>query len=901
MKSDFTGNSRVDILVTSPWGMGLLGLASNRIHGYGLAKNGTRLGSWLLNTNENTPSLKGDFDGDGKAEVLISSPWGIGLLAWDGHQFDSIAMAQNGTRHGGWIVDTKTNQFLYASDFDGDGKEEILVSSPWGIGILSYHNHTLSSLMLASNGTRFGGWLLNTNDNIFTLVGDFDGDNHTEIVVTSPWGLGILKYNGDTLTSVVMAPNGTKFGDWTLDTTVDRFEVVGDFDGDRKDEILVSNQTHMAILKLHTNHLTSLVVVKTGQRLGHWVIDSRTNQVGTVGDFNGDGKDEILITSGWGMGVLSYHNHTLSSLTLIPNGTSIGGWNLNTHDNRLYLSGDFNGNGKAEILVSSPWGMGVLELRNNTFHLLTMHANGTRFEGWLLNTEDNDLEAGSVASYGVILHHRDWTGAVNNTIDYLKSRGYHIFETPKGAEGIQHLKALSLSLKAGDRIFVYLAGHGNTQRAVGNTDKALSLTHGVAFDDGVLIRYDKFAPSFQLMGNKGIDLTVFDGSCEGGEAVVTAIGERYLALSTTAARSPGLTNTPDPSTIMKQFGKPNMFGLWWSNHYTASLLTAITPHRFYQKIYRSDDTDITMQSLFYKPAIYFYRTLSGGWYLNVGGCYLYQYIYPDEYNALTPAQKSRLTVSTEEYLSIKQHDFDAYTPLIQRLRESLTNTTLLTKASRVYTNAFPRPWQTIMGDMQWDVDAEPIKYSSKNTALSPNTYRGSVGFKRMVNESLNLITLLQQCYATSKTLLQQLDAELKAKHLYYGDFKSQPPIKEKLTDYLAFNAYDEREAIRLERDIHRLYQKEREPFEILQKRVDRVEEVSVLKAMLERDLHRVQQSTTTYPSRGLSKEQLIAKIESNYLLGIVYLDKLFYLLTIVEEAIARAQMVEVESGDRIKY
>ena len=55
------------------------------------------------------------------------------------------------------------------SDFDGDGRAEILVTSPWGIGILKLSGSTLNAPMMAANGTRFGGWLLNTADNQFNL------------------------------------------------------------------------------------------------------------------------------------------------------------------------------------------------------------------------------------------------------------------------------------------------------------------------------------------------------------------------------------------------------------------------------------------------------------------------------------------------------------------------------------------------------------------------------------------------------------------------------------------------------------------------------------------------------------------------------------------------------------
>lgn len=48
---------------------------------------------------------------------------------------------------------------------DGDGQDEIVISSPWGIGILKEQGGTMTAVMLAPNGTRFGGWLLNTADN----------------------------------------------------------------------------------------------------------------------------------------------------------------------------------------------------------------------------------------------------------------------------------------------------------------------------------------------------------------------------------------------------------------------------------------------------------------------------------------------------------------------------------------------------------------------------------------------------------------------------------------------------------------------------------------------------------------------------------------------------------------
>jgi hypothetical protein len=225
-----------------------------------------------------------------------------------------------------------------SADYDGDGRAEILVTSPWGIGILEQAGNTMAAPTMQPNGTRFGGWLLNTADNHFGPAADYDGDQHDEILVASPWGLGILKQAGNTMSAPMMQPNGTRFGGWLLNTA--------------------------------------------------------DNSFGPVGDFDGDGHAEILVTSPWGIGVFKLAGNTFNVPMMAPNGTRFGGWLLNTADNRLGTGADNDGDQSAEILVTSPWGVGILEQSGSTMVAPTMQPNGTRFGGWLLNTLDNDFGHG---------------------------------------------------------------------------------------------------------------------------------------------------------------------------------------------------------------------------------------------------------------------------------------------------------------------------------------------------------------------------------------------------------------------------------------------------------------------------------------------------------------------------
>src|SRR4029453_15129447 len=163
-----------------------------------MAPNGTRFGGWLLNTADNVFGPSGDFDGDGQQEILVTSSWGIGIMKLSGSTLTVPMMAPNGTRFGGWLLNTADNSFGPARDYDGDGIAEILVTSPWGVGILKLSGATLTAPMMKPNGTRFGGWLLNTGDNRLGTGAQYGGTPAADILVTSPWGIGVLTQTGST-------------------------------------------------------------------------------------------------------------------------------------------------------------------------------------------------------------------------------------------------------------------------------------------------------------------------------------------------------------------------------------------------------------------------------------------------------------------------------------------------------------------------------------------------------------------------------------------------------------------------------------------------------------------------------------------------------------------------------
>ena len=388
---DVDKDGETEVLVTSPWGIGILKQAGATMAAPMMAPNGTRFGGWLLNTADNTVGPLADFDGDGKDEILISSPWGIGILKSAGNTLEAVTMSPNGTNLGGWTLDTSVDRFGPVADFDGDGHAEILVRNTTHLGILKLTGGSLSADVVAANGQRFGGWLLDLSNNDFGPAADLDGDHRAELFVSSPWGVGVLKLVNNSLTCPMLQPNGTRFGGWLLNTADNSFGEAGDYDRDGRAEILVTSPWGIGILKLAGDSMACPMLQPNGTRFGGWLLNTADNQFGPAADYDGDGAAELLVTSPWGIGILKLAGASMACPMLQPNGTRFGGWLLNTADNQIGLAGNYGGDRPAEIFVTSPWGIGILKLAGASMACPMLQPNGTRFGGWLLNTADNEF------------------------------------------------------------------------------------------------------------------------------------------------------------------------------------------------------------------------------------------------------------------------------------------------------------------------------------------------------------------------------------------------------------------------------------------------------------------------------------------------------------------------------
>lgn len=219
-----------------------------------------RIKTWRLNL-ESDKFYKGDFDGNGEDDILVTSKWGMATMgSYGDHSLRTYVFKPNGTWFGGWHYYSSNDEIIAIDDFDGGGDDEILVRSPWGIGILDYDekNRTFKSLGCYKFGKKIGYWYLSDKDK-FIRFGDFNKDGDVDILVESSWGLGIFSMDsGRRLYPIMGKAYGTRFGDWTYKKG-DVFLANGNFDTSGGEDLIVRSGDKLGILSFRAGTLWSIV------------------------------------------------------------------------------------------------------------------------------------------------------------------------------------------------------------------------------------------------------------------------------------------------------------------------------------------------------------------------------------------------------------------------------------------------------------------------------------------------------------------------------------------------------------------------------------------------------------------------------------------------------------------
>jgi hypothetical protein len=276
-----------------------------------------------------TDMIRGDFNGDGVADILMRN-----AITGD----DAIAYGD--AVSGGFTWQPQSNvpvewNVQGVADFNGDGRDDILWHNASGWSGIYYSGSTPGSFTGLNLGQTSADWTIQ-------CTGDFNGDGRGDIFWRNASNNDtVVWYMNDGPVPYSAVDFGVAASDWSVQRT-------GDFNGDGVDDIVWRSSTNGDTGVQYLQHGLGLNI--TWQDFGlfssNWTIQP-------AGDFNGDGRDDLLWRNSDNAGVVAWYMTGPGSYNWQVIGTMGFG-------SSVAEVADFSGDGRSDILWRNANGTGSL-------------------------------------------------------------------------------------------------------------------------------------------------------------------------------------------------------------------------------------------------------------------------------------------------------------------------------------------------------------------------------------------------------------------------------------------------------------------------------------------------------------------------------------------------------------
>ncbi|HLP59209.1 MAG TPA: VCBS repeat-containing protein [Candidatus Deferrimicrobium sp.] len=273
------------------------------------------------------------------------------------------------TGFAGWAA--TANVKILPGDFNGDGKTDIALTggSNWTKLPVAFSNKDGTFKVTSLPIAGFAGWAANTK--IKTLTGDFNGDRKTDIAIMggSNWTTLPVAFSNGNGTFNVTNRAVTGFTDWTKNASVKI--LTGDFNGDGKTDIALTGVNGWASIPIAFSKGDGTFNVTTYKLADFAGWAAAKNVRILANDFNGDGKTDLALTgvNGWATLPVAFSNGNGTFNVTNQPITNFAGWAATA--NVKMLTGDFNGDGKTDIVLTGVNGWATLPIAfsngNGTF------------------------------------------------------------------------------------------------------------------------------------------------------------------------------------------------------------------------------------------------------------------------------------------------------------------------------------------------------------------------------------------------------------------------------------------------------------------------------------------------------------------------------------------------------
>lgn len=304
-------------------------------------------------TRTDEKSYIGDVNGDGKDDLIVVGEGGINVGIGTGSSFSELELWHHQfAKNQGWSA---IHPIVFG-DFNGDGRTDVAGFANGGTVVaLSTGNSFISALWTSEFGYS-NGWRVDMHPR---LVGDFNGDGKDDIVGFSNAGALVAISTGSGFSNSYWLANFGYNQGWRVDMHP---RLIGDFNGDGKDDIVGFADAG------------AYVAISNGASFsaGFWMNDmgrnngwSVANHPRIIGDFNGDGKDDIAGFANAGTVIAISTGYSFNGSVWMQDMGCDQGWNPSMHPRMV---GDFNGDGKDDIVGFAHAGAYMALSSGSTFY-----------------------------------------------------------------------------------------------------------------------------------------------------------------------------------------------------------------------------------------------------------------------------------------------------------------------------------------------------------------------------------------------------------------------------------------------------------------------------------------------------------------------------------------------------
>jgi hypothetical protein len=296
---------------------------------------------------------------------------------------------------------------VVVADFDGDGMPDMaaVANSGSAASAVSIFRKTSTTGFIASSSFDTRVDLTASSYTQSIAVGDLDGDGKPDIV-TANYLSGTISIFHNTSTP------GTISFESKVDISVGSpgSVAIGDLDGDGLPDIVVGNISATTVYVLRNTSTAGSITFDLAVSL----TTANTVQQVLIADVTGDGKPEILATSYGSSSYVSIFKNNCSSGTI--SFASKADYSVGTYS-RQFAVGDMDGDGKPDLIVSSYGGGNVYVLRNTRSSNSISFASGVVFAvgSWPFAPAIGDLDGDGKPDMAVSNYNSSTVSIFRNT------------------------------------------------------------------------------------------------------------------------------------------------------------------------------------------------------------------------------------------------------------------------------------------------------------------------------------------------------------------------------------------------------------------------------------------------------------------------------------------------------